>query len=100
MADGTVDRIISVLEQAKAKLAEAQRLLLAAATDVGKMTNSVSHTLGRGGQGSGAVSMLNNTSRTLAQRGAAINALMAEVDRAIGQARGARTGAGAGGGSG
>jgi hypothetical protein len=98
MADAPLDRIISALEQAKLKLAEAQRHLLAAATDVGKMENAVSHTLGRAGRGSPVVSMIGSASRTFAQRGAAINGLMAEVDKAIGQARGARAGTAAGGG--
>ena len=88
------DHIIAVLEQAKVKLAEAQRHTFAVVTRLERMRDQVQATLGRSGAGNPAIAKMRAAEAAIKARAVEIGALSTRIDRAIAQARAA---AGAGG---
>lgn len=93
MAD--TDRIIAVLEQAKAKLAEARNQTFTVAGDLGKLRDQVQRALGRSGQNNPAIAKLRVAEQAIRDRAVEINTLSARIDKAIAQARNAAGGGGA-----
>lgn len=90
------DRIIAVLQQAKLKLAEAQRQTFAVVTRLGRLRDQVQATLGREGAGNPAIAKMRVAEQAIKDRAVEIAALSARVDRAIAQTRGAAGGSGGG----
>jgi hypothetical protein len=89
--------IITALEQAKAKLAAAQRQAQTGAGKLGKLRDQVQWALGRDGANNPAIGKLRNAERDIKARAAEISALSARIDKAIAQARHAAVGTGAAG---
>jgi hypothetical protein len=86
--------IITALEQAKAKLAAAQRQAQTGAGKLGKLRDQVQWALGKDGANNPAIAKLRNAERDIKARAAEIAALSARIDKAIAQARHAAVGTG------
>lgn len=92
------DRIVAVLGQAKAKLAEAQRQAFTVLTRLERLRDQVHATLGHSGAGNPALAKMRAAEAAIKARAVEIGALVARVDRAIAQTRAAAAGGGGGGG--
>lgn len=98
MADGqNPEKIITTLQQAKAKLGVAQQHTFAGLSRLNKVRNSIQSTLGRLGQGNPAIAALRTSEEAIKARAMEINSLSARIDKAIAEVRHAASGGGTGG---
>jgi len=91
-----LDGIIAGLEQAKLKLVDARSKGLRACEMLGRATQTVGHTLGRAGSGSPLLAQMRGKEKSILAQVMALNALIARVDAAIAETRGAAGGGGGG----
>jgi hypothetical protein len=85
----TADEVVTALEQAKQKLADAKSKGLQGASMLGKVQTSVSHTLGRSGAASPLLSQLRAKEKAIVEQVMRLDELSARLDRAIAEARSA-----------
>jgi ABC-type transporter Mla subunit MlaD len=87
--DSDPEKIIATLEQAKAKLAEAQRHTFQGLTRLNKIRDQLQATLGRLGQGNPAIAVLRACEEDIKAKAVHINTLTQRIDKAIGEVRAA-----------
>ena len=86
------EKVIATLEQAKAKLADAQRLTFQGLARLNKVRDSVQSALGRLGQGNPVIGVLRQAEDDIKARAAEINGYSARIDKAIAEIRQAAAG--------
>jgi hypothetical protein len=95
--DSDPEQIIATLEQAKAKLATAQRHTFQGLTKLSTIRDQLQAALGRAGQGNPAVAMLRTAEEDIKRQGVHVNTLTQRIDKAIAEVRSAASGQGGAG---
>ncbi len=91
------EAVIATLQQAKTKLAAAQRHTFEGLSRLSKVRESIQSALGRLGQGNPAIAVLHDTEQTIKARAVEIAHFSTRIDKAIAEVRHAASGGGSGG---